>query len=240
MFKFVSESILGFAVPLLQNSGIISMDLASSYNSISLLLFVAALFILFLVAFAKTERKIKMICIPAFVIPLAVSSVVNGLSNMLFKEIYYASIVSPSPETLIASSAVSVVSAIIIIGISFALTYVYLSKAEEYFIPATEIDINNTSAQPQRTPVPVSPGIQGAPQMTCNGNYSQSPPKSKIVAALLCFFLGAFGIHRFYVGKVGTGILWLFTGGLFFIGDFVDFFVIIFGGFKDSEGKKLE
>ncbi|MBQ3755018.1 MAG: TM2 domain-containing protein, partial [Clostridia bacterium] len=39
-------------------------------------------------------------------------------------------------------------------------------------------------------------------------------PKSRLVATLLCFFLGGLGIHRFYVGKVGTGILYLFTGGL--------------------------
>jgi len=31
--------------------------------------------------------------------------------------------------------------------------------------------------------------------------------KSKTVAALLCFFLGSLGIHRFYLGKIGTGIL---------------------------------
>lgn len=32
-------------------------------------------------------------------------------------------------------------------------------------------------------------------------------PKSKTVAGLLCFFLGYLGIHRFYAGKIGTGIL---------------------------------
>lgn len=63
--------------------------------------------------------------------------------------------------------------------------------------------------------------------------------KSKLSAGLLCFFLGEFGIHRFYVGKVGTGILWLFTGGLFGIGWFVDLLTIIFGGFKDSNGSYL-
>lgn len=60
--------------------------------------------------------------------------------------------------------------------------------------------------------------------------------KSKVVAALLCFFLGCFGIHRFYVGKVGTGILWFLTAGWFGIGALVDFVVILCGGFRDKNG----
>lgn len=63
--------------------------------------------------------------------------------------------------------------------------------------------------------------------------------KTKLSAGLLCFFLGEFGIHRFYVGKVGTGILWLFTAGLFGIGWLIDLIVIICGGFKDSNGMDL-
>lgn len=64
-------------------------------------------------------------------------------------------------------------------------------------------------------------------------------PKSRLVATLLCFFLGGLGIHRFYVGKVGTGILYLFTGGLFGIGALVDFIMILCGSFTDKEGKFL-
>lgn len=47
--------------------------------------------------------------------------------------------------------------------------------------------------------------------------------------AYLLWFLGGFGVlglHRFYAGRVGTGILWFFTGGLAGIGAFVDLFLI--------------
>ena len=58
--------------------------------------------------------------------------------------------------------------------------------------------------------------------------------KSKMVALLLCIFVGWLGIHRFYVGKVGTGILYLFTGGLLGIGWIVDIIVIAAGSFRDQ------
>lgn len=48
-------------------------------------------------------------------------------------------------------------------------------------------------------------------------------PKNKWVALLLCFFLGYLGAHKFYEGKIGMGILYLFTLGLFGIGVLVDF-----------------
>lgn len=65
-------------------------------------------------------------------------------------------------------------------------------------------------------------------------------PKSKIAALLLCIFLGGIGIHRFYVGKVGTGILYLFTGGLFGIGVLVDIINIACGNFRDNMGMFLK
>ena len=62
---------------------------------------------------------------------------------------------------------------------------------------------------------------------------------SRLVALLLCFFLGCLGIHRFYVGKFGTGILQLLTLGGLFIWSFIDFIFIACGIFRDAEGKPL-
>ena len=54
-------------------------------------------------------------------------------------------------------------------------------------------------------------------------------PYSKWTAFVLCFFLGALGIHKFYEGKTGMGILYIFTVGLFGIGVLVDLIKILCG-----------
>lgn len=53
-------------------------------------------------------------------------------------------------------------------------------------------------------------------------------PKNKWVAFFLCLFLGEFGAHKFYEGKIGMGILYLFTGGLFLVGWVIDLFRHLF------------
>lgn len=64
--------------------------------------------------------------------------------------------------------------------------------------------------------------------------------KSRTAAALLCFFLGSLGVHRFYVGKIGTGILWLLTLGFCGFGSLIDLIIILCGSFKDKYGKVIE
>ena len=64
--------------------------------------------------------------------------------------------------------------------------------------------------------------------------------KSKKKTLLLVWLLGCFGAHRFYVGKKKSGLLYLLTFGLLFIGWFVDFYLVVMDKFKDAEGNPLE
>jgi TM2 domain-containing membrane protein YozV len=82
-------------------------------------------------------------------------------------------------------------------------------------------------------------------------------PKSRIAAALLAWFLGTLGIHRFYIGKVGTGIAilvlsivgwattWLLGFGYILLTIaglwvFIDFILIILGAMKDSQNRPIK
>ena len=63
--------------------------------------------------------------------------------------------------------------------------------------------------------------------------------RKRLVAVLLCVFLGVFGAHRFYAGRIGTGILWLFTLGILGLGMLYDLILIIAGEFRDDLGRKI-
>jgi TM2 domain-containing membrane protein YozV len=68
----------------------------------------------------------------------------------------------------------------------------------------------------------------------------QKSKKDFIATLLLCFFLGNLGVHRFYVGKVWTGILMLITFGGFGIWYIIDFIVIVIGRFTDKKGLYIQ
>ncbi|MGV6806776.1 MAG: NINE protein [bacterium] len=68
----------------------------------------------------------------------------------------------------------------------------------------------------------------------------ETSEKGFVPAILLCFFLGALGIHRFYVGKIGTGILMLLTLGGLGIWTLIDFIMIVCGAFTDKQGLPIK
>ena len=78
-------------------------------------------------------------------------------------------------------------------------------------------------------PVTTIGGPPLAPTSKCN----------KMVALVLCIFLGVFGAHHFYTGKIGMGILYLLTGGLFCIGWIIDIAKISSGNYSDKNGTLL-
>lgn len=71
-------------------------------------------------------------------------------------------------------------------------------------------------------------------------NYMTATSDKKKMTALLCCLLGGFfGVHQFYVGNIGKGILYIFTGGLFCFGMIIDLIKILTGSFRDNTGAPL-
>ncbi len=106
---------------------------------------------------------------------------------------------------------------------------------------------------PQRTVAGITagalaPAMQALAAMrpsTETGSIANASPRLRLYALLLACVgflpipLPLAGLHRFYVGKIGTGILWLLTGGLLGIGTIIDIILLATGGFTDANGKPL-
>jgi TM2 domain-containing membrane protein YozV len=113
------------------------------------------------------------------------------------------------------------------------------------------VPVPQAPAQPEvkRIPIKVKPlapsAVQTPParpqQTSAPGSQTPAPQakvsdKKRLAALLLCFFLGGLGVHRFYVGKVGTGIVQILTLGGLGIWTLIDFIMIIAGAFSDKKG----
>ena len=68
---------------------------------------------------------------------------------------------------------------------------------------------------------------------------SEPSDKDFITTLLICVFLGGLGVHRFFVDKMGTGVLMLVTLGGLGIWWIIDIILIVTGSFEDSEGRVI-
>ena len=105
------------------------------------------------------------------------------------------------------------------------------------FCPSCGASTGDAPAQPQYQQ-PVINVVNNNTNQNINRNFGYIH-KSRWVAFFLCLFLGWLGVHRFYVGKIGTGLIWMFTLGFFGIGWLLDLIFILLGGFRDKAGQPL-
>jgi TM2 domain-containing membrane protein YozV len=96
---------------------------------------------------------------------------------------------------------------------------------------ASSSSTKTSRSRPKPTPAAPTPQADTAQAGTSE--------KSRLVALLLCMFLGYLGIHRFYVGKIGTGILMIITAGGLGIWVLIDLIMIVVGSFRDKAGRKV-
>jgi TM2 domain-containing membrane protein YozV len=78
------------------------------------------------------------------------------------------------------------------------------------------------------------------PAQAANVSGDEKSPKGFVPTLLLCLLIGTLGIHRFYVGKIGTGIAMIFTCGGLGIWSLIDLIMIAMGKFTDAEGRIIK
>ena len=95
----------------------------------------------------------------------------------------------------------------------------------------------NDPYQQQFNPVPP---VQSQVSYSMQQVPVQQSDKEYIAAVLLSFFVGGYGVDRFYLGRIGTGIVKLLTLGGLGIWWFIDLTRIVFGGLRDKHGLPLQ
>ena len=110
--------------------------------------------------------------------------------------------------------------------INYKGTCQYCGTKYEFEKPTTTI-INNTTINYVTSNDAQNNNYNSNVAQRINDSSQRYGSKSKYVAVFLCIFLGFYGAHKFYEGKVGMGVLYLFTAGLFLIGWITDIFILL-------------
>jgi hypothetical protein len=99
--------------------------------------------------------------------------------------------------------------------------------ADDRFCSCCRWDAERPTEHAKRPPSP-SPRNLGTPSN-----------KNRLTTLVLCLVGGYLGVHRFYAGRIGSGVLWLVTFGLFGVGWIYDIVMIATGEFVDHEAKRI-
>ena len=83
-------------------------------------------------------------------------------------------------------------------------------------------------------------GVRETAQPISIGTEITEQRNKWITCLLLCWFLGVFGVHRFYTGHTALGVVQLLTLGGCGIWTIIDFIIIVSGNFKDAEGNPIK
>jgi hypothetical protein len=122
---------------------------------------------------------------------------------------------------------------------TFLFVFPLIAVVVALFVPGKRFSrITTTTVVPP--PIPMQPGT-ATPGISPLAPELGVSPFKRLWALLLSGIglVGACGIQRFYVGKIGTGVLWLLTGGLFGVGQIIDIIMILSGSFTDKDGRPL-
>jgi type II secretory pathway component PulF len=88
-------------------------------------------------------------------------------------------------------------------------------------------------------PLPTAPAREAQPSTAAAPVPYAAEGKSWLAAALLAWFLGVFGVDRFYLGYIGLGVIKLITCGGCWIWALIDFILIVAGVMRDAQGNEL-
>lgn len=110
------------------------------------------------------------------------------------------------------------------------------AKAQLAQIEEEEKEILNRISRPQGAP---NRADSSANEQDYQFYDPQVSNRSKSTALLLAIFFGMFGVHRFYTGHIGSGVLQFLTSGGFVVWWIIDIIAIATGDFRDSKGKLL-
>ena len=145
-----------------------------------------------------------------------------------------AKIISISQETISIGTDAGTIKEVPAASLNFVP---HIGDEVELFETAEKIIVSKVISQPdgkdalQQIPNIVINNTSSNVNSNVNTNKNNvggfGKPKNKWVAFLLCLFLGFFGAHKFYEGKTGKGILYLFTLGLFGVGVIIDLVVLL-------------